>query len=162
MKFNKIVVNASPIISLANIGQADLLLKITDRLIVPKGVYEEITFHKHSDCASEWIKNLNPSFIRDVKVAQMISDWNLGKGESQVLSFSWQNDKIPVVIDDKAAKKCAEVFNIKVLGTIAVLIKAKQMTLIDEVKPLLYALKANGFRISNDIVTTAIKLTSEI
>ena len=133
MKFNKIVVNASPIISLANIGQADLLLKITDKLIVPKGVYEEITSHRHSDSASEWVRNLNDSLIHEVEIPQIISDWNLGKGESQVISFSYQNGRIPVIIDDKTAKKSAELFNIKVVGTVAVLIKAKQMRLVDEV-----------------------------
>ena len=162
MKFNKIVVNASPIISLANIGQADLLLKITDSLIIPQGVFEEITFHKHSDNASEWIKGVDPSFIYDTSVPHIISDWNLGKGETQVISYSYQYDRIPIVIDDKAAKKCADVFNIKVIGTIAVLIKAKQMCLVAKVKPLLYALSANGFRVSNNIIATALKLSNEV
>ena len=161
MKFNKMVVNASPIISLSNIGQADLLLKITDKLIVPKGVYEEINFHEHTDNASKWIRSLDNSLIHEVTIPHIISDWNLGKGESQVISFSYQNDKIPIVIDDKAAKKCANLFNIKVVGTLAVLIKAKQMGLIDEVKPLLYALKANGFRISNHIIATALEIVGE-
>ena len=162
MKYDKLIVNASPIIALANIGYADLLLQLTNKLLIQRGVYEEINFHKYSDCASEWIKNIDHSFIHEVKVSQMISDWNLGKGESQVLSLSYINACIPVVIDDRAAKKCAEVFNIKVLGTISIIVRAKKLLLIRECKPLFYALKANGFRISDNIIDTALELTGEI
>jgi len=35
------------------------------------------------------------------------------------------------------------------------------MALINEVKPLLYALKSKGFRVSNDIIMTALKLVGE-
>jgi len=162
MKLNKLVVNASPIISLANIGQADLLFQLTHQLIIPFGVYEEITFHKYSDKASIWIEHLERSFIQEVDVPQLIADWNLGKGESQVLALSLHNAKAAVILDDKAAKKCAEVFDIKVMGTISVIIKAKQLGLIPEVKPLLYNLKSNGFRVSDKIITTALNIVSEV
>ena len=88
VQHSKLIVNASPIIALANVGYADLLLKLTEELIVPLGVFEEISDHKHSDCASAWIKKLDSSLIQKVRVSQIISEWNLGKGESQVLSYS--------------------------------------------------------------------------
>ena len=128
---------------------------------MPTGVYEEITSHHHSDTATEWIKNIDNSYIYDTEVPQIISNWNLGKGETQVISFSYQHDRIPIIIDDKAAKKCANLFNIKVVGTIAVLIRAKQMNLVNEIQPLLYDLKANGFRISNHIIATALEIAGE-
>ena len=162
MKYDKLIVNASTIIALANIGYADLLVKLTNKLIIPKGVYEEITYHKHYDCASEWIKNLDPSLFKEVRVSQMILDWNLGKGESQVLSLSYKNGHIPVVIDDRSARKCAEVFKIKVLGTISIIVQAKKLSLISESKSLYFALKANGFRVSDNIINTALKLSCEI
>ena len=45
MKSNDLVVNASPIISLSKIGQADLLQTLSGKLVVPRGVYEEIMAH---------------------------------------------------------------------------------------------------------------------
>ena len=56
MKLGKLVVNASPIISLAKIGYADLLLELSSELIIPEGVYQEIVNHKNNDSAVEWIK----------------------------------------------------------------------------------------------------------
>lgn len=161
MKFDKLIVNSSPIIALANIGYADLLLHLTKHLLIPRGVYEEISYHKYSDSASGWIKNLDSSLIYEVETLNPIAEWNLGKGESQVLSFSYNNGCLPVVIDDKAARNCAEVFKIKTLGTISVIVLAKKLSLISDMKPLFYALRANGFRISDDILETALKLSDE-
>jgi predicted nucleic acid-binding protein len=64
MKLGKLVVNASPIISLAKIGHADLLLKLSSDLIIPEGVYQEIVTHKNNDSAVEWIKSRDSSLIR--------------------------------------------------------------------------------------------------
>ena len=49
MKPDKIVVKASPVISLAKIGCADFLLKLFRRLIIPEGVAQEIMNHKSHD-----------------------------------------------------------------------------------------------------------------
>ena len=61
-----------------------------------------------------------------MEVPAIISEWNLGKGESQVIAFAFQNKEFAAAIDDKAAKKCAEVFNISISGTIAIIIKARK------------------------------------
>ena len=45
MKSGRLVVNASPIISLAKIGCADFLSRLYDQLVVPEGVFQEINDH---------------------------------------------------------------------------------------------------------------------
>jgi predicted nucleic acid-binding protein len=161
MKLGKLVVNSSPIISLAKIGHADLLLELSSKLIIPEGVYQEIVNHKNSDSAVEWIKSQDSSLIRTVGVPLIISEWNLGKGESQVISFAYQNMQFAAVLDDRAARRCSELFNIKVFGTISIIIKAKINGTIPEAKPLLLKLQSNGFRISEDIILTALKIVGE-
>ena len=161
MKLGKLVVNASPIISLAKIGRADLLLELSSDLIIPEGVYQEIVNHKNNDLAVDWIKSQDSSLIRTVGVPLIISEWNLGKGESQVISFAYQNMQFAAVLDDRAARKCSELFNIKVYGTISIIIKAKINGLIPEIKPIFLKLQSNGFRISDDIILTALKIVGE-
>ncbi len=161
MKSDKLVVNASPIISLAKIGCADFLSRLFDQLIIPQGVFEEITSHKYHDPAIEWLKAQNQTIIKSIEVPAIISEWNLGKGESQVIAFAFQNKEFIAAIDDKAAKKCAEVFNISISGTIAIIIKAKQMGLTPKAELLLLALRLNGFRISDDIIETALRIAGE-
>lgn len=161
MSFDKLVVNASPIISLAKIGCADFLLKLSSELIIPQGVFEEITACPYSDEAVLWVRRQNPECIRSVEIPLVISGWNLGKGESQVIAYAYQQQGCVISVDDKPAKKCAELFGIKVNGTLALLIRAKQAGLISEVKTRLFALKANGFRVSSSVFKAALRLAGE-
>lgn len=162
MKSGKLVVNASPIISLAKIGCADFLPGLFDQLVIPEGVFEEITAHKEHDRAVEWLRDQDyQAIVRSIEVPAIISEWNLGKGESQVIAFAFQNKDFTAAIDDKAAKKCAEVFNISISGTISIIIKARKKGLTSKVEPLLFALRSNGFRVSDNIVTAALQIVGE-
>lgn len=162
MKSDKLVVNASPIISLAKIGCADFLAELFDQVVIPEGVFEEITAHKEHDRAIEWLKAQDyRATVRSIEVPAIISEWNLGKGESQVIAFAFQNKDFTAAIDDKAAKKCAEVFNISISGTIAIIIKARKRGLTRQVEPLLLELRSNGFRVSENIITAALQIAGE-
>ena len=158
---NKIVVNASPIISLARIGYADLFLQLAAQGVVPRGVYEEIIAHPVVDPAIRWLTDKEKSLVRDVDVPPLVGEWNLGKGESEVIAFAHQERDFVVAIDDKPARRCAESFAIKVRGTIALLVDAKRKRLIPEAGPLLLRLRANGFRVSESVLATALKLAGE-
>ncbi len=162
MKSDRLVVNASPIISLAKIGCADFLPAMFDQFVIPEGVFEEIIAHKEHDRAIEWLKAQDyQAIIKSVEVPAIISEWNLGKGESQVIAFAVQNNDFTAAIDDKAAKKCAEVFNIRISGTIAIIIRARKKGLASEVEPLLLAFRSNGFRVSDNIITAALQIVGE-
>ncbi|HCE45357.1 MAG TPA: hypothetical protein DET40_17595 [Lentisphaeria bacterium] len=108
MKLSKLVVNSSPIISLSKIGYADLLFDLSSELIIPEAVYQEINNHKCNDSAVKWIKNQDSSLFRPVEVPGIVSDWNLGRGESQVIAYAYHNKEFAAVIDDRAAKKSAD------------------------------------------------------
>jgi predicted nucleic acid-binding protein len=161
MSCAKIVVNASPIISLAKIGYADLLSDLSSELVIPQGVVEEIVAYRQPDLAVEWVRRQNPACIKPVKVPAIIAEWNLGKGESQVIAYAYQNREFIASIDDKPAKKSAELFGIKVSGTLAIIIKAKKAGLIPSVLPLLLKLQANGFRVADDVFASALRLSGE-
>ena len=74
---------------------------------------------------------------------------------------AYHNRLLSPVIDDRSAKRCAGVFGISVLGTISLLIRAKRMRYVTRIKPLLSDLQSTGFRITNDVVLTALQLADE-
>lgn len=55
MRFDKLVVNASPIISLTKIGCAGFLPALSSRLVVPGGVYQEIIHYKYPEFIRNWV-----------------------------------------------------------------------------------------------------------
>lgn len=161
MKLNKLVVNASPIISLANIGYADLLIDLSTQLIIPQGVFEEVTDYNQEDSAVTWIQS-KTIYVTKIFVPKIILEWNLGKGESCVLAYALKDKTFSTVIDDKPARICAKVFNIKTYGTLSIIVKAKQFGLIKSVKPLLDKLSEKGFYVSDNIIKTILLLVDEL
>jgi|JI91814BRNA_FD_contig_31_626557_length_824_multi_4_in_0_out_0_2 predicted nucleic acid-binding protein len=106
-----IVLNSSPTIILLNSGREDLLKKLFKRILLPEAVLEEVT--KQKDRAGLLLPEL--SWIEIVKT-EIISDvalWNIGKGESEVISYVKSNSSLVAVIDDASARKCAETIDIQ-------------------------------------------------
>ena len=63
--------------------------------------------------------------------------------------------------DDKAARNCAYSLNLKVIGTIGLVLWAKNHNILDNAKDYLVRLKELGYRIDNNIFNHAIKLANE-
>lgn len=106
MQIEKVVINASPLILLCKSDLEHLLPKLFEEILVPEAVWQEIQYGK--DIASEkttscsWLNRITLSIPDEVLV------WNLGDGESEVLSWAFANRDFRVVIDDQAARRCAK------------------------------------------------------
>ena len=69
----------------------------------------------------------------------------LHDGEVEVMILAQEKKADLVIIDDNAAKKTAKYLGLTVTGTLGVLIKAKHQGIINEVRPFLSKMRANGF-----------------
>jgi len=92
---------------------------------------------------------------------EKIIAWDLGKGESSVLSFALNNPEYRAIIDDKAARKCARIYNILTLGTSSILVLAKRRAIIPSVKDAVQKVKDSGLWILDEIANLLIKQTDE-
>jgi predicted nucleic acid-binding protein len=78
--------------------------------------------------------------------------WNLGDGETEVLSLALVNaSNCLALVDDRAARRCADTLGIPTLGTAGLLVVAKSRNLIQAVKPELEKLESSGLYISDEI-----------
>lgn len=78
--------------------------------------------------------------------------WDLGMGETEVLSFARLNSDYTPVVDDLLAKKCAHSLGIPTIGTGTVLILAKEQRLIASVEQALRHLQEAGLWISESVI----------
>jgi predicted nucleic acid-binding protein len=85
----------------------------------------------------------------------------LGAGERAVIAYAITKPNATVALDDRQARLLAAQFNLKIIGIIGILIKAKQANLIPIIQPLLNALPQHGFRLSPTIYQEALKLANE-
>jgi predicted nucleic acid-binding protein len=81
------VVNASPIILLCKISYQHLLPALTDEVVVPQAVVDEIDAGPVDDDACQWLTDKPLPLIAVPPVGSILS-WDLGIGETAVLSHA--------------------------------------------------------------------------
>ena len=152
MRVEKIVLNASPLILLCN-GELDFILpELFTEIIVPETVWQEIVGGPHVDRAAQLLPELDWLKKENVTPTPDVIRWDLGIGETEVLSFAVkQSDYLPV-LDDMLAKKCARSLGIQTIGTGTILILAKEQGLIESVEQSLRTLQNVGLWISESII----------
>lgn len=156
------VVNASPVISLANIGYANILIEACNHLVIPQAVEAEMLAGPDNDLAKQWIMSIGKEYVQDIgTVLPLITGWDLGAGESEVLTWSYQHPSYQAVLDDFAARKFAQVFEISLCGTIGVIVQAKKLGLVSNIKPLLNELIKMDFRVDQNLYNTALQMAGE-
>ena len=153
----KIVSDSSPLIALAKIGKLDVL----SRVIIPKAVFDEITKPE-----KEYVKELcewSKDKIVEVKNRKAVEylELMIGRGESETIVLAEEINADAVLIDDLKARKIAKLRELNVIGTIGILLNAKDKGLISEVKPLLEALTKRKIRISKELYDHALELANE-
>lgn len=151
MPIEKIVLNASPLILLCKADLESLLPALFTEIYIPDAVSREIAVG--NDVVSSKVAKATWLQGATVEVSSEILVWNLGPGESEVLSLALGNEEYTAVIDDRAARNCALTLSIRTLGTGAVLILAKRKGLIDSVGSALAKLKDAGLYISDEVTT---------
>ncbi len=78
--------------------------------------------------------------------------WNLGNGEPQVLSWALKKPDHIAVIDDLAARRCAESLAIRCIGTAGLLVLASRQKLIPSLASALSQVRKAGLYLTDDLV----------
>ena len=152
-----IIGDSSALIALAVIDKLDLLEKLFNKLYIPQAVYDELIMIEkpYGIELNIFLKNK----IKQVRKIQYTS--NLGKGELEAISLYHQIQSDFLLIDDMKAKKFAINTGAKAIGSLGVLIIAKQKGLIKEVKPLVEKLENSQIYISKKLIKKVLLLCDE-
>ena len=156
------VVNASPVIVLSKIGRIDLLSLLCQELVIPESTAKEIQEGASSDPSVHWIRGEGKNLIaKDAPLSPEVSAWDLGAGETAVLSWALQNSQYEAVVDDRAARNCASVLQIPVRGTLGVILLAKKSGIIELVAPILHDVLDAGLRVHPELQRDILRLAGE-
>jgi predicted nucleic acid-binding protein len=123
----KVVSNTSPIIFLSKIEALDLLPQCFDQVMIPPAVLNELSDllpPKYIEPTS--ISTTGQHFVRGA--LDMMCSLHVGELEAMVLAQETQADY--VILDDKLARRKAQLMGLNVIGTIGVLLLAHQQKLI--------------------------------
>nr|WP_174783869.1 DUF3368 domain-containing protein [Dolichospermum sp. UHCC 0259] len=147
---------------MTKINQVHLLSELCGEFFIPSGVVKEISVAPDNDPAKLWTINEGATYIRDVEqVDPVIAAWDLGLGESHVLSYIYKNPGYEAILDDRAAKIAAVALGIPVRGTLGVILLAKQEGKLKAARPIFEQLTQVGFRVSTQVLESALRLVGE-
>lgn len=157
---DKVIVNSTPVIGLANIGKLDILRQMYGAITIPQAVFDEIkspSVQRQVNANRDWIR---VEQISDTSQKQMYRA-KLHAGEVEVMILAQEKKADLVILDDNAAKKTAKFLGLRVIGTLGILVLAKKRGYIKEVSPVLDALKRDGFFVSDDLCDLVLRQADE-
>jgi len=158
-----IISDAGPLIALAKINRLDLLNQLFEQVWIPKAVLEELEINSGKKGALV-LKNIieNKKWIKIKEVLDI--PLNLKKvldlGELQAIILA-KKEKIPLLIDEKIGRKFAKKEGVKIVGTAALFVVAKQKGIIKKVNPILDEIRNSGYRLSDGICNKILELAGE-
>lgn len=148
-----IIADTSVLIAFQKISGFDILKKLYDEISITSKIADE-----YREVLPEWIK------IADIsnKKYQTLLETQVDAGEASAIALAVENDDSLLVLDDIKARKLAKKLNLKLTGTLGILLKAKKVGIIKDVKPYIEKLLNTNFRISDNIITEILRLNNEI
>lgn len=148
-----VISNSSPLIALSQIGALDLLKVLFETVLVPPAVRRETAA---SVGAPAWLVERVLTRRPDARVPA-----TLDRGEREVLSLALEIGAYRVIVDERPARRAARALGLPVIGTLGVLVLAKDRTLIDTVRPHAEALIRAGFYLAPGIYRDALRAAGE-
>lgn len=159
----EVICNTSPLQYLHQLGLLHLLPALAGTVIVPEAVAEELAIGRAKGIDLPDISGLAWISVRGAISASALTLINdLGPGETEVLLLALEREDAVVILDDRLARRIAEVRGIRLIGTLGILLDAKRAGLIPAVAPVLDQLGALRFRLGEMTRRAVLKLAGEV
>jgi len=159
-----IVSNTTPLIGLASIQRFDLLQKLFGELYIAQAVYDEavtagreVGGAKREVSTATWSKTVS---VKDrLAVEVLLDELDLGEAETIVLARELGADW--VLMDEKKGRRKLTQMGLQKIGTVGILLKAKQIGLLSVIRPELEELRQQGFSISQAVIDAVLRQANE-
>ena len=147
-----VISDTNTLIILHKINELNILKLVYGELITTPEIAQEF-----GEKLPEWI---TVQSVTDEKYQRFL-ETQVDRGEASAIALAAEFEDVTLVLDDLKARKLALKLKLKTTGALGVIHKAKQMSIIPKVKPLIDKLLMTNFRISNNIVDEILKLNNE-
>jgi predicted nucleic acid-binding protein len=132
-----IICNATPLINFAAITRLDILQATFDRIIIPQAVYDETTGLGFPGTpfvlqaiASGWLQ------VRPVTNITSTIPKELDNGEREAIALAIEISERRILLDEREARQIAQRLGLQVMGTLGILLLAKNNQTVPQVRPI--------------------------
>ena len=156
-----VIADSSALVALSICQALPLLEILFKKIYVPEAVYKEISIEGKSE--AEALTDYLSSRIKLVQTdkIQVMNTANLGSGEQEAIALYMELSADLLIIDDARAKKVAYANGLEVMGSVGVLLLAKQRGLINKIRPMLSLLAVSDIHLGSRIIEKALQLADE-
>lgn len=159
-----VVSNTTPLIGLASIERFDVLRQIFGVITIPQAVYDEAVLAGREEGGAKrevtnaiWIKTVAVRSRLAVEV--LLDEMDLGEAETIVLAGELHADW--VLMDEKKGRRKLEQMGMPKIGTLGVLLKARQAGLLATIRPDIERLRRQGFSVSQAVTDAVLAAAGE-
>jgi predicted nucleic acid-binding protein len=162
------IADACPLIYLSALDRFSLLREAFDRVLVPEAVWEEVVDQGEGEPGARelpeartdgWVRTVEPG--SEAPVAPYRS--RLERGELQAVATAISRDSSVLLRDEHAGRAVAGELDLRLTGTIGLLLQAKADGKIAKVRPVLDRLRTEaGFWVSDDLYHAVLETAGEL
>ncbi len=159
----KVVSDSTILIGLAKIDKLFLLQELFSEVSIPQAVFEEVVTNAPTKPGAATVKTcpwIQTAPIKDRMQVHLLMA-SLEQGEAEVLTLAKELHADIVLVDEEKARKSAVLAGFKVMGLLGVLIAAKNLGLLTEIRPVIEQLQRERFRLSQKIIHETLKKAGE-
>lgn len=159
-----IVSDTTAISNLIQFGEIQLLQKIFGEIIIPRTVQKELLKLKsHSILVNkfihfDWVTVKNSTQSPNFKQLKKVLD----DGEAEAISMAIELKADFLIIDEKEGRRIASEKDLKVIGTLGVLIEARKRGFIESLEKKALELKEKGFWVSQGLINQIIEIEKKL
>ncbi|WP_050982160.1 DUF3368 domain-containing protein [Mucilaginibacter paludis] len=106
----------------------------------------------------EWIVTIS---VKDKSLQQKLASM-VDKGEASAIALAHEIENKYLITDDLEARKLSIRLGLSIIGTLGVILRAKQEGHIDFVNPFLELMKQTDFRVSDDLHQPILRKANEV
>jgi len=112
---------------------------------------------EYGSALPEWITVIS---VKDKSLQKKLLSM-VDKGEASAIALAHEIENKYLITDDLEARKLAIKLGLSIIGTLGVLLRAKQEGYIALVKPFIEQMKQTDFRASDDLYQTVLRKANE-
>lgn len=146
----RVVTDSTCLIGLERLGRLELLPAIFATVLAPPMVAAEF------GRPPSWLVIVTPTNRPLVASLRLVMDG----GEAEAFALAAEK-ACRIVLDDRKARRVAQEIGVLVIGTVGLLLKAKERGLLATVRPEIDALERNGFYLGPELKREALRLAGE-
>jgi predicted nucleic acid-binding protein len=155
-----LIADTSALIALSICDSLQLLDEIFTEVIVPERVYIE-AIKSNKPEAKKLELYLQEKVIKVDMEDFIYLDGYVDAGETEAMKLYKTLSAHKLLIDDKRGRKVAKLNDIDVIGSLGILIHAKQSGLIKEVKPRLNKIVNSAIYLDSSLIESVLEITGE-